>query len=75
MNDDARQVADALYTAVTSRRPELVRSCEKTVQNLASQGTLSSGGADALKAIIAQADAGEWQKAAEQLDKIIRAEP
>jgi hypothetical protein len=73
--EEARQAADALYTAVTAKRPELVRSCEKKIASLKASGELSASGADALTQVIAKADAGDWKQAAEDLDRIIRAEP
>jgi hypothetical protein len=72
--EDAKQAADALYTAVTSKRPELLRKCEARIEELKSSGKLSEDGFASLKEVITRAHAGEWQPAAERLDQIIRAE-
>lgn len=63
---------DALYTAVTSRKPELVDQCAKQVSRLKESGDLSGSAADTLEGVIQRAKAGEWQQSAENLDKYIR---
>jgi len=67
--------ADALYTAVTSRRPELVDAVEENLNKLHADQQISPAARMALQAIIDQARAGEWQAAAEELDQLIRNQP
>ena len=63
---------DALYTAVTSRKPELVDQCAKQVNRLEESGDLSGSAADTLEGVIQRAKAGDWQQSAEVLDRYIR---
>ncbi|HVJ85345.1 MAG TPA: hypothetical protein VM452_06850 [Caulifigura sp.] len=72
--EEARQAADALYTAVTGKRPDLLIACRKQIGELKSSGKMSDAGAQELLQVIDQADRGEWRPAAERLDVIIRAE-
>ena len=74
-SEEASSTADALYTAVTSRRPELVDAVEKSLNKLQAEQQISSAAMTALQAIIEQARAGEWQAAAEELDQLIRNQP
>lgn len=63
---------DALYTAVTSRKPELLDQSAMQVNRLEASGDLSGSAADAIEGVIQLAEAGDWQQAAERLDKYIR---
>ena len=74
-SEEASSTADALYTAVTSRRPELVDAVEKSLNKLQAEQQISSAAMTALQAIIEQGRAGEWQAAAEELDQLIRNQP
>ena len=73
--EEARQAADALYTAVTGKRPDLLLACRKQIGALKTSGKMSEAGAQELLQVLDQADRGEWRQAAERLDVIIRAEP
>lgn len=74
-SEEVSSTADALYTAVTSRRPELVDAVEKNLNRLKADQQVSPAAMAALQAIIEQARAGEWQDAAEELDQLIRNQP
>ena len=74
-SEEAFATVDALYTAVTSRRTELVSQVEKRLQSLKADGKLSDAASQRLDAIIAQSRSGKWQPAAEQLDHFIRKQP
>ncbi len=71
-HEESRMAIDALYTAVTSRRPELVETCENQLKELETAGKLPPSTASDLKRIIEQARAQQWQPAAEKLDALIR---
>ncbi len=72
MSEAGLKSLDALYTAVTSRKPELVDHCAAQVARLETSGDLSSSAADVLEDVIKLAKTGEWQQSAEYLDKYIR---
>ena len=74
-SEEASSTADALYTAVTSRRPELLDAVEEDLNKLQSKQQISPAAMTALQTIIDQARAGEWQAAAEELDQFIRNQP
>ena len=74
-SEEVSSTADALYTAVTSRRLELVDAVEVNLKRLQAEQQVSPAAMTALQAIIAQARAGEWQAAAEELDQLIRNQP
>jgi outer membrane protein assembly factor BamD (BamD/ComL family) len=72
---EAERSVDALYTAVTSRRPELLDQCEQRLQQLLTEEKLTQTAHEELAEIIQQARQGEWQAAAETLDSFIRNQP
>lgn len=74
-SEDGFRAVDALYTALTSRRAELVTSVEADLRQLHSKGQLSPDVMGSLSAIIEKARSGSWQKAAEDLDYFIRNQP
>lgn len=71
-SEESRKAIDALYTAVTSKRPDLVDSCEARLAELKTSGELPPPTATQLGEIIARARQQQWQPAAERLDKLIR---
>ena len=74
-SEEVNSTADALYTAVTSRRMELVDAVEESLNKLHAEQQVSPAAMTALQAVIAQARAGKWQAAAEELDRLIRNQP
>lgn len=74
-SEEVSMTADALYTAVTSRRLELVEAVEEKLKELNANQQVSPAAMTALQAIISQARSGQWQAAAEKLDHLIRNQP
>lgn len=74
-SEEVSSTADALYTAVTSRRMELLEAVEAKLNKLHTEQQVSPAAMTALQAIIQQARAGKWQAAAEDLDQLIRNQP
>lgn len=74
-SEEAHSAADALYTAVTSRRLDLLDQVASHLSDLSASGKLSADALAPLNAMIEQARAGQWQAAAEDLDQFIRHQP
>ena len=70
-SDNSRKAIDALYTAVTSRRTELVDACERRLKDLSTAGEIPSSTTQRLTKIIAQTRDQQWQPAAERLNELI----
>ncbi len=66
-DEECFQAVDALWTAVTSKRSDLVEQTATELDRLQSEGSLSEAGHESLQRIIEQARATEWQAAAEKL--------
>src|SRR5581483_230214 len=60
---EAYKAVDALFTAVTARRADLVDSCDKQLRRLHEQGKLPEAAHRELDAIVARARAGRWDPA------------
>lgn len=65
---------DAMFTALNSRKIELVEDCRKRFSALNQERRLSDAGYQAIDRIAARGVAGEWQPAAEELYRFIRAQ-
>lgn len=63
-DEDCFAAVDALWTAVTSKRIDLVEQTATELDRLFDQGLLSSEGHAALEAIIEQARSEQWQNSA-----------
>jgi len=74
-SDEAFLTTDALYTAITSHRTELLDESEARLKKLNDDGKLSTEAFKSLVEIIKQARSGDWQDAAEELDSFIRNQP
>lgn len=72
---EGRKVAEALYTAVTSQKPELLDRSDQRLTELKSAGKLSDAAFAKLTSISKQARDGNRQAAAEDLDRLIRRQP
>ncbi|MFN0054691.1 MAG: hypothetical protein ACKV0T_21165, partial [Planctomycetales bacterium] len=66
-HEEAFGAVDALYTAVTTRRTDLLDQTEEQLVGLREEGKLSVAAWDELKPIIDQARSGDWRPAAERL--------
>lgn len=71
-SEEGRKCLDSLYTAVTSKKPELLDPCSSQIKTLETEGHLPPDSASFLQEIIEKAAAGEWQTAATELDAYIR---
>lgn len=74
-SEEASRAAESLYTAVTSRRDDLLQQTESQISQLRSEQKLSEQAHTELTDIIRVARDGNWQPAAERLDALIRAQP
>lgn len=63
---------DALYTAVTAKRADLLDQCYARLEELHRQGDLPTDAFDELTAICETARQDEWQSAAETLYEFMR---
>ena len=73
LNDDECLAAvDALWTAVTARRTDLLDQAEAELGRLYEAGSIPADGDAELGKIIDQARSGEWEAAARRLRKFIQ---
>ena len=63
---------DALFTAVTSRRPALLEASQSRLQSLREKGKIAEPAAVELDRFIAKAKGGEWEPAARELAAFMR---
>lgn len=71
---DVFKELDALYTAVTSRRRNLVDDCRGRLTILHKEGQLSDAGFAAVTKIITEAEQNQWASAAQHLYDFMRAQ-
>lgn len=69
---ECMKCADALYTAVTAKNIRLVEQCAAELQRLRDANELPHAADKHLQAIIAKAQAGDWDSAAKGLHAFIR---
>jgi hypothetical protein len=69
---EAFKAVDALFTAVTAKRPDLLEACEKHLGELRERGRLPAKAHGELAGIIDRARAGRWEPAAETLRRFMR---
>lgn len=65
---------DALFTAVTSKRPQLLAECRTRLTKLHADERLSDEGFDSLRDLIETCEEGEWDTAAQRLYDFMRAQ-
>ena len=65
---------DALYTAVTTKKPKLVEDCRERLTKLHSEGRLSDPGFKAISEIIGETEKDQWGDAAQHLYDFMRAQ-
>jgi len=68
----ARKEAEALYTAITSRRDPLLVECRARLTKLHDEGQLGSDAYETMTQIADRAESGEWEPAAEALWTFMR---
>ena len=66
-DEECFSAVDALWTAVTSKRSDLVEQTATELDRLVAAGNLSETGHESLTEIVEQARATEWKVAAEKL--------
>ena len=66
-DEEAFRAVDALFTAVTARRPDLVDQCAARLGQLREDEKLPAAAHDELRRVIDRAKAGRWESAAERL--------
>jgi hypothetical protein len=73
-DEETYSTVDALWTAVTSKRTDLVDKTAARLASLHAEGKLSKEGLAALEQIIAQTRNNEWMPAAQDLKAFIQAQ-
>lgn len=73
-DEDAFASVDALYTAVTTQRADLLGQCKTRLAALKAEGKLPEAALAELQPIITQAEGGAWRPAAERLYQFMRAQ-
>lgn len=71
-SDEVMGAVDALYTAVASRRPELLEQSAAKIEALHTSGELADAPYRQIKTYIDEARAGKWESAIRQLHEFIR---
>ena len=71
-SDEVLSSVDALYTAVASRRPELLEQSAAKIEALHTSGELADAPYRQIKTYIDEARAGKWESAIRQLHEFIR---
>src|SRR4051794_21658654 len=71
-DDKAFHEVDALYTAVTARRSDLVDACEQRLTDLHAAGKVPDDALAELRRVIERTRAGEWESAAERLHEFMK---
>lgn len=75
LDDDAvASELDAFFTAVTSKKPELLKASRERFTKLHAEQRLSPEGFERLSGIADQAESGKWEPAARELYDLIRAQ-
>jgi hypothetical protein len=69
---EAYKAVDALFTAVGSRRVDLLDQCDRNLQQLKEQGKVPAAAYRSLAAVIATARKERWQRAADDLRWFMR---
>lgn len=65
---------DALYTAVTSKRRDLLDACRERMTKLHDDKRISDAGFAEVSAVVALADEDKWMDSAERLYTFMRAQ-
>jgi len=66
------RTVDALYTAVTSRRPPLLEQCAVNIEKLRAADKIRDAAYAELSGIVERARGGDWKPAAERLHWFMR---
>ena len=71
-DEEALKTVDALYTAISTRRADLLESCAARIDELHTTGKLPDAAFGQLKPIIAEARSGKWDTALRKLYDFMR---
>lgn len=71
-SDEAMESVDALWTALTSKRSDLLEQTAKSLERLHANKQLSDAALQSLQAIIGDARSGDWEEATTTLKWFIR---
>lgn len=71
-SDAAFDEVDALFTAVTSHRTDLLEQSQQRLEKLSQQGDVSTQAFQELTTICEKANAGQWKTATERLFQFMR---
>jgi hypothetical protein len=71
-SEECLAATDALWTAVTSKRNELLVQADRQIQQLHQQATLGDQAFNELQSIVSQARAGQWDDAVKDLKWFIK---
>ena len=72
VDETAWKEAEALYTAVTARKPELLEASRERLRSLHESGRIQTPAFEQLNRIADQAQGGGWEPAAQSLWKFMR---
>lgn len=70
-NEQCFAAVEALWTAVTSKRTDLLEQTATEINRLHTSGTLSDAGHEELDRIVQMARKTEWRPAAEELNEFM----
>lgn len=73
-SEEALNSLDALWTAVTSHKPERLKAATDELMKLKAAGKFSEAGWKSLEPIIRLAQEGQWDTAAKRLQSFIKAQ-
>ncbi len=71
-SEEGMTAVDALWTAVTARRADLLAQSKERITQMHSSGVLDGDAFEMLSGIIKAAEAGHWEKAAKNLKWFIQ---
>ncbi|MFO1023407.1 MAG: hypothetical protein U0903_22350 [Planctomycetales bacterium] len=71
-SDESLKSLDALWTAVTSQKRDLLTTAAKDLKKIHDDKKMSDAGWSRIDAIIKQAESGDWQGAAKKLQTFIK---
>jgi hypothetical protein len=66
------KASDALWTAIGTRNPALLKACKENIAKLSASGDLTPEVTDHLQGIVSQAEGGDWDGARTDLRTFIK---
>jgi hypothetical protein len=71
-SDETMAAVDALYTAISAKRPDLLDKSAARIEELRASGELADDAYRQLKTFIDESRSGKWQDAVRKLHDFIR---